>query len=330
MVIFICTLLLALLFTTACRNKHICSEEDHPHHRPFRVIVDRAYMGDMHPQMRVDFYSKQGEHYIRYVYAGQESVSLPIGHYRVVAFNDDSDFYTIKDDATCEGIKAMIPEISRSQYNNLYGGRIMASPEQSGGSQESRSAVKSVASVSSTRTIGQPDDLFVCSLPDFEVTADGQVQQDLYLQPRNRTVTYVILTDIRGLQYARQIRGMMTGTVGVEFIYSQVRDSQAFTTMFDCVKNSFTSLTAVVATFGINKMTPGADNSNIITLEFLLTDNTVYRQSFDIYDYLDEELCRAGGIIDLRGVPIVIPATESSDGWNAVLEDWYEQTVELE
>ncbi len=326
--------MLALPFITACR-KQICMEENHPHYRSFRVIVDRAYMGDAHPQVRIDFYSDEGEHYTRYVYAGEETVKLPVGHYRLVAFNDDSDLYTIQDDAFCEAIKARMPEISRSQYNNLYGGRIMAPSGEpdSDDPQDNQGSVKSVVPASTTHTIGQPDDLFVYSLPDFDVTVDGQMQQDLYLLPRNRTVSYLILTDIQGLQYAQQIRGTMTGTAGAKFLYDQVRDSQVFTTMFDCAKNSSSSLTAVVAAFGINKVAPAVrteNDTNIITFEFLLTDNTVYRQSFDIYDYLDEELCCDGGIIDLRRVPIIIPATESTGGWNAELADWYEQTVELE
>ncbi len=326
--------LLAALFFTACR-KDICYEENHPHNRPFRVIVDREYMGDAHPQMRIDFYSTDGDHHVRYVYAGRESVSLPVGRYRVVSFNDDSDFYQIENDGNCEGIKALMPEINRSQYNNLYGGRIMSSwsgPAVEEGIQEPQGPVRSVEPLAVSRTIGQPDDLFACSVPVFDITSDPALQQDLYLLPRNQTVTYVILTDIQGLQYARQYRGVMTGVAGDKYLYDLVRGSLTFTMMFDCSKTSPTSLSTVVTAFGINK--PAIElheaNDNIITFEFLLMDNSVYRQSFDIYDYLDEDLCCNGGIIDLRGVPITIPATETTDGWNAKLEDWYEETIELE
>ncbi len=321
---------------TACR-KEICREPNHPHQRSFRVIIDRAYMGNLHPEMRIDFYSAQdGTHYVRYLAAGEETVSLPVGHYRVVTFNDDSEFYTIKGDATCEGLLAQMPEISRSQYNNLYAGRVMSSADRSGapaGGEDVQNTVRSATPPPATRTIGQPDDLFVGSVPDFEVTLDPQTQQDLYLLPRNQTVTYTILTDIQGLQYARQYRGTMTGVSAAKHLYSMELERAGSTMMFDCAKTSSTSISTVITAFGIYKADPATrrpEDTNIITFEFLLVDNSVYRQSFDIYDYLDETLCCEGGVIDLRGVPILIPATESTDGWNSALEDWYEQTVELE
>ncbi len=323
-----------LLSVTGCR-KPLCFEDYHPHQRPFRVIIDRQYMGDTeHRQMRVDFYSvSDGTHFTHYVTDTENEVYLPAGTYEAIVFNDDSEYTSFLDEADCHYFRAYMPEITRSEYNSLYGGHIMRVSSAGGAGTASGASAEATTRPQLERTIGQPDDLFVDRQSGFEVLpeAESALQKDIYFTPRNQVVAYNIRVDVIGLQYARQIRGVMTGTSPAKFLYSGERLFTGSTVMFDCLKGEG-CLTTSVAAFGLTKVDPpvrAGDDSNVITFEFLLLDNTTYSVSFDIYDILTQELCCDGGDIDFRGITITLPKAESGEGMDGYLEDWYEETIEI-
>lgn len=330
------TMVAAVFMLTGCR-KDLCFEPYHPHQRQLRVVIDYSQMDYVPDQIRLDFYSlTDGRHHMRFITATNNVVKLPFGLYEMVAFNDNSDFLEVYGEDQYRTILAYLPKITRSQYNMLYAGRQLPfSIVASRGGLDSETPVFDTptgrAAEVGVYSIGQPELLFVASLDMLEVK-DMDGIQEVHLRPVNTTVVYHLNVKVIGLEYVLQARGNMTGVSPSMFLHNKQREWVNGTVMFDCLRQG-NGISASVTAFG---MIRGGEQNlympehNILKFEFLLKDGSIYTVTYDIAYLLTDELCVYGGILNLDDIVINIPKVDTDGGFNAKLEDWYdEETISL-
>lgn len=330
---FVITVLLPLMLVS-CR-KQLCQEHSHPHGRSVRVIVDYSHMDYIPAQMRIDFYDNAGaKQATRFITPSDNIIELPVGEYKAICYNDNSEYMQFRNENSYENFSAYMPQITRSEYNAMYMGRATAysSRETASSAPVNVSAGGNVPSSQVLRTtIGQPDLLFSDHCSSFAVTEDAASQADLYFTPLNITVVYHINVTVSGMKYVKQARGTMTGVSQAKFMYNCQRNVEPATVMFDCTREE-TRITTSMTAFGIigfNASDDALARMNELRFEFLLRDGSTYTESFDIRALLTEELCAKGGTIDLGSFVIEIPEVDDG-GFNAILEDWYdEETIHL-
>ncbi len=328
------TMIATVLIATGCR-KELCFEPYHPHEKQLRVIIDYSQMDYVPEQMRLDFYSiTDGSHYMRFVTPTNNIVELPYGLYSLVSFNDNSDFVNIREENQYEKILAYLPKISRSQYNMLYEGKQMRysskpSPEASGGEMTTTHPSTGGAEA---YTIGQPDLFFVDNLDLIDVK-DIDGIQIIHLYPANTTVVYHLHVHVVGMESVLQARGTMSGVSPSIFLHNKQREWINGTVMFDCVRQA-DGITASVTAFGMirgGEENPYMTEHNMLNLEFLLKDGTVFTEAYDIVHLLTDDICKNGGTLGLGDLVIHIPQVDTDGGFDVKLEDWYdEETISLE
>ncbi len=328
-----------LLFAAAallsgCRKK-LCYEESHPHQISFRVIVDYSRMDYTPEEMQVDFYSiETGQRFVRFVTPTNDHVHLPGGQsYRAVISNHDSEYIEFSNGDLYEQYNALLPDLTRTRYNGIYSGRSLPYSQytQSQAShevdvQEEQTYSNSMPNI--TRSIGQPDLLFVDHVASFAVVSDAsQPQPDMHVAPINTTKLYKARVKIVGMQYVSRIRGTFTGVAPALYLHNQQRVfANNVGVMFDCSKDGSYADCRFTA-FGLiqgNPQDPAIHAVNYLAIEFLLVDGTIYTATFDVTNRLTEEICCEGGSIFMDDLEVNIPEThtDQSGGFEANVDEW--------
>ncbi len=323
------SLLIAAAALAGCR-KDLCYDY-HPTTFDVIVEVDCSEMDIPQTLMRVDFYSKTtGERYTRLITPERDIVKLPIGTYNSVIFNDNSDVVSYSGSESLDTYKALMPYLSRGQYNMLYGGRQVAyssmpavvppdfSPAMPTGTRNG----------GSVSTIGQPDPVYTDTDMGFKVTGNEATQQVLRFTPRNIVVVYNVRVSVTGMHNVLYSRGVMTTAAPAKYLYSCQREfAENVGVLFDCVCDDDCIYTNITAFGLILGDAPGAANCNRLAFEFLLKNGTVHTETFDITDRLTQLMCVAGGVIDLSDIHITIEDVDINGGFDPKVEDWGEENV---
>ncbi len=315
-----------LLLLGGCR-KELCYEEYHPHSRRVMVEVDYAQMDTVPDEMRINFYSLEtGEELTRFVSPKKPYVDLPVGRFRGVLFNDNSEYVSLRREDDYTEISAFLSPLTRAQYNMIYGGNPVARMGDNGEAEDVYGAImeKPQPIDPSAQLIGQPDYLYVAKQDTLEVTNDPTLQHILRLYPENQVSLCYIKAEVTGLEYVQQVRGMLTNVSPGVRLHDLKRDPYTAVVMFDFKKETG-CITATVASFGflINEE-GGGTAQHIINIEFLLSDNSVYRTSFQLNPVPDTEPHSLKKII-LDPITIDAPASTGGGGFDVGIDDWLDE-----
>ncbi len=287
-------------------------------------------------EMRINFYSlATGEELTRFVSPRKPYVDLPVGRFEVVIFNDNSEYINLRDEKDYSSIAAFLSPLTRAQFNILYGGAPVArfiddneTTEISGKCLDKPQSIDP-----STPLIGQPDFLYVDNQHILEVTDDPNLQNVLYLCPQNQVNLCCIKGNVVGLEHVQQVRGMLTNvSPGIRF-HDLKRDPYTAVVMFD-LKKEAGRITGTVSSFGFSLNGEGGEGGSvtmqhIITVEFLLSDNSVFRTSFELQP---NPIAKPQTIkkIVLDDIIIEAPTSGSGGGFDVGIDDWLdEETIPI-
>lgn len=336
--ILIC-IICSMLMIGACR-KELCYEPEHPHDAYIWVDVDWEKMTEEQYEMRLLFYplTTTMPPQIRFVTRNTQRVKIPLGHYHVVAQNEETELVNFRGLEDYNTYEAYLPETNRSDFNTSSNFINRRATETGPVSTEKPNSIDTNIShlpSSEAMFIGQPDLLYSATVSDFEVTGQSATQQTLFISPVLLTPTLKIEIWVTGIKNAAMVRGHLAGVAHGVYLYTQLPNTTiAASALFNAQKTDL-GLIALLNSFIIltpsNLANEAADMRNIITLEFLLNNAKVNTYNIDISDYLTLEHRTQGGhvIIDLRE-KIILPDIEDSGGFDVDIGDWEdEETIPL-
>jgi len=284
-----------------------CQDElcyNHNHAVPVRLHFTYSPQPEENPkQMNVYFFPSTGDAPLMYQTSGSgvETVLLPIGKYRVMCLNSDTE---------------TIEYHNTDGWDDFY---VTARHEST--NQETRADGEEV--------LLQPENLFVATIDTDSALMDYEKGYDLHFGTNNVVFTYnFTIEGVKNLQYVSDISGFISGLASGYRVCTSLPYktpcTHGFDASFDAKKeNVYLSM----MTFGklLDDMLFKPVESTL-TLFVTLIDGSVWRYDFDVTDQLNTAVPDA----DLRiyiyidDIPIPVPVSPGNSSFNPDVDGWGE------
>lgn len=313
-----------ICLSTGCERNELCY--DHPHGALW-VDVDWSDLpeGLTIPEgVCISLYNGKVSTTYRDTYGG--SIVSSDGEHRILVYNSDTEMILFRGMDRIETAEAYLDVRTRSAYRN--------SPATKAGSRNgiyyepvSRANEKTRSEV----LVGQPDRVFASSLDTVEVSYNAtQTLDTIHVRPQSRVMFVNLTVRVKGINNVRECRGSLSGVCRSFKLGEGVAGEETGTMIFNMEKNN-NSYTQTVTVFGLARSPEGTPPEEqvqqIVSLEFLLKDNSVKTYEVDVQnDIKFDELKPEAEIpifIEQVVIPNVTPGGEG--GFNADISDWGEQ-----
>lgn len=279
-----------------------------------RIEFDWNGYTDIPPGMNIMFYPvAQADGYsgdpifMQLQYYGGE-VSLPVGKYDVVFYNDYTYNILYRGMETYRTAEAYLDEYNRLPLSSRSGG---------------------------TRNVMEPDIFYVTQIESLEVRPDDR-NRTITVYPKLVTLQLFIHVTIDGMQYVSMADGCVNGGAGSVMLATGMSPDDTPNSRIFPFSITDAGLYAETRMF-LNRSYMTSPYT--LELAFLLRNNSVSmseKYKFDISDQIIPMLESNGGRIPPEGIHIyingvVVDEVASGDGFNAVIDGWGDEVnIELE
>lgn len=309
----------ALLILPACEYKELENIEDQGRFR-CQVLFNYQNIDSIPATMRVAFYpidhetySNMTKGYITFdIPATGGNVSLPVGNYKVVAWNSDTEHVTVTDNDNPYDLAANAVQYSPADIL------------------PTRSVEQDVAKLIDSIYKGQS----LYTFPDYMIHATGQVsvfsnaENQVTLTP-DSMVSHVQLNihGIQGLPYVSDMQGTIDGTMSTRFIAFDKLSQNPAVTLFSPTYNEET----VTASFYVFDFEPGKTNFKII-LFCWMSDKKIYLTLNIDEDNASITREENGNIIINIDISVDIRnfIGNNEGGFNISLDDWDDHIIDVD
>lgn len=276
-------LFLALLPVVGCERTGLYYDDDSKGGVEIKVDWSGFPQGASLPEgVLITFYDPgKGTDFTFFREAAGGSVSMPDGEYDVLVYNGDTE-------------KLLFRNMDRFETAEAY------------------LDVRSRASVETF--IGEPDPNF--AVFSGHVTLVSGQKEPVVVKPQCYVSFATVKVKLTGIDNVKACRGSLSGISRCLNLSTGKPGSESCTLIFDLEKEGDT-YTQNIAFFGLcpNSGSTRAENEvrNLLTLDFLLLDNTVKTFEYDMTDKIEPgETPDAGKPLEIEGIEI--PDIESPDG----------------
>lgn len=322
------TILVGLcLMLVSCQRNELCY--DHPN-GSLHVLMDwSALQPDLgKPEgVRISFYdSAQGkEKGTVYLSTNGGSVAIEDGEHYMLVVNSDTEMISFRDMDRFDLAHAYLDTRTRQPYRNSPAAK---APTTNG----IYYSPSSQANVRTQRenTVGQPDRFFVTH-SSLRTMAHNTTQSHdtIWAMPESRVATATIAVRVKGARNVKECRASLSGAARSLNLATGKPNAETGTVIFNMSRGG-DSFSQTVSTFGLMRSPPETPPDeaiqNLITLEFLLLDNSVKLFEYDVQDQIGQDPENPNLELPLELEDIEIPDVEPSDGgFDAGIGDWDEE-----
>lgn len=316
------------LILSSCDHKDLCYEEDHMSH--LRVAYDWSNAPEASPAgMCVFFYSEDrpGE-YHRFDFKGTDGgeVDLPVGRYRIITYNNDTEAVQFSGQGDFDSHKAFTR--TGDILEPLYGNGISST----------------ATSVDNERVVITPDNLWGCTATDIEVTKHGvthtftsfwrsgeandsiaaDLDQVITLAPADLLCHYSFeVRNVKNIQHISKISAAISGMSGSMNISSGELDTERVTLPLPASVNAQgDEVTGAFLTFGHHGTGEVAHKMSFFVV---MDDGKKYNYkdapNLDVTQQVDTAADRRHVHIIIDGLDLPSSATDNADMMPSV-DDW--------
>ena len=322
-----------LLVMPSCKHKPLC--EFHPHQAKVKVVFDWRDAPTANPKgMCVFFYPEDGGTTRRYDFKGMEGgyVDLSVGRYRVIAYNNDTEYVDFA-------------------YTDAYERHLIFSPTNDIFSPLGLTSSGYIPRADDTeRVVSRPDMMWACSAVEVDVKENGityihnevsratevnnsaTVERIITLYPHQIVATYTLnVKNCDGLEYVTQMCGSLSGMAPNITVSSEALGAECVTVPYECRKKDETTIEAVFLTFGHN-----TDNTqpHRVVLYLWMTDNKIRcygidSEKFDVTSQVHSAPDRLNVYLEIDGLDLPKPISGGS-GFIPDVDDWIDVETDLD
>ncbi len=299
--VFALALVLMLVLTNSCQDE-LCY--NHNHAVPVRLHFSFSPKPETNPkQMNVYFYPTTGGAPLMYQTSGSgvETVMLPIGSYRVMCLNSDTE------------------TITYHETNSWDKFHVTAS--RGGAGQKAETADEE-------EILYQPENLFVATIAADTTLVDTKNGYDLSLATNNVVYNYnFTIEGVKNLKYVSGMSGSISGLASGYYVCNKAPYNNpcthCFDASFDAGKNE---VYISMMTFGKieNEVTKTLAVPSNLTLDVALVDGSVWEYKFDVSKQLDEKEPDEHLTINIliEDIPIPKPVNPGNSSFNPDVSGW--------
>jgi len=299
MLIVNCSLLISFI---SCQDE-LCY--NHNHAVPVRLHFTFSPAPEQNPkQMNVYFFPSTGDAPLMYQTSGSgvETVMLPIGKYRVMCLNSDTETIEYHNTDTWDGFyvtarRESVPENARS------------------GTEE---------------VLMQPENLFVATLAADTALVDIENGYDLGFATENVVYNYnFTIEGVKNLQYVSSMTGYISGLASGYYVCNKAPYTNPCTHGFDATYDAEQGEVYIsMTTFGKieYEVSETAGVPSNLTLDVTLTDGSIWEYDIDVTRQLDEAEPDENLHIDIliEDIPIPEPVNPGNSTFNPEVDGWGE------
>ena len=290
-------LFLALLPVVGCERTNLYYDDDSEGGIEIKVDWSGFPQGASLPEgMLITFYDpEKGTDYTFFRETTGGVISMPDGEYDILVYNGDTEKLLFRNMERFETAEAYLDTRSRASAEVF---------------------------------IGEPDPNFAVFSGHIALVT-GQ-KEPVIVKPQCRVSFTAIKVKLVGIDNVKACRGSLSGVSRCLNLSTGIPGSESCTLIFDLEKEG-DAYTQKIAFFGLCRNSGGgtrAENEvqNLLTLDFLLLDNTVRTVEYDMTGKIEPgETPDAGKPLEIEGIEI--PDIESPDGggFDAGIGGWDEE-----
>ncbi|MEG0601888.1 MAG: DUF5119 domain-containing protein [Mucinivorans sp.] len=324
-------LITMLVCLCSCRYNDLCVE--HPH-GSLVVNVDWKEVPSnlkLPEGVRLSFYNTTtGEQHTTYRETFGGKVIVPDGEYNMLAYNSDTEMILFSGMDKFETAVAHLDERSRAPFRNSPASRAPSA----NGIYYDRISSNANERTRSEVTIGQPDRFFATyAVMRCMVTNNANQSKDtMKVMPYSRVLFATVQVKVDGIKNIKECRASLSGVSRSLNLATGEPSEETGTVIFDLEQLDEHNLQQRVCMFGMKNSPDGTPTveqiQHIVSLEFLLIDNSVITHEIDVSKSINFETIAPEIEIPILVEDIVIPDVEPpGGGFDADLDDWDPEVV---
>lgn len=313
----------------SCARNDLCY--DHPHSL-LQALMNWSKIPEHlgKPEgVRIAFFDiATGKENVTYRGADGGKVVIHDAEFNMLVINSDTELILFENMSDFDLAEAYLDVRSRPTYRNSPGSKgdtkngIYYGPESTANDKTQKE-----------KTIGQPDRFFATYSSRETTTHNAtQMQDTIFATPESRVLFITLSIDVKGIKNAKECRASLSGAARSLHLASGKPMNNSGTIIFNLRKNG-DKYAETIRAFGLAQSPEGTPTDeliqHIVTLEFLLVDNSVL-----VFEYNVEEQIDFGSIKPEITIPLVIEQIELPDvkpegggdgGFDTDIGDWGEE-----